>query len=161
MKNLLTRESNFRGILLITVLIITLYLSISMDGPSAQQVTQPLAVNLDELEWGPPGGGNGSPLGLRTARQGVDPKTGGQTYYAMFPAGSHFDLHWHTYDEHVVVVKGELTIELGDEVYELSTGSYIVIPGKLNHSWDVPEGGDEAVILVRRAGPADFHYVTD
>ena len=161
MKNLLTRDSNFRGILLITVLIITLYLSISMDGPSAQQVTQPLAVNLDELEWGPPGGGNGSPLGLRTARQGVDPKTGGQTYYAMFPAGSHFDLHWHTYDEHVVVVKGELTIELGDEVYELSTGSYIVIPGKLNHSWDVPEGGDEAVILVRRAWPADFHYVTD
>ena len=161
MKNLLTRDSNFRGMLLITVLIITLYLSISMDGPSAQQVTQPLAVNLDELEWGPPGGGNGSPLGLRTARQGVDPKTGGQTYYAMFPAGSHFDLHWHTYDEHVVVVKGELTIELGDEVYELSTGSYIVIPGKLNHSWDVPEGGDEAVILVRRAGPADFHYVTD
>ena len=161
MKNLLTRESNFRGILLITVLIITLYLSISMDGPSAQQVTQPLAVNLDELEWGPPGGGNGSPLGLRTARQGVDPKTGGQTYYAMFPAGSHFDLHWHTYDEHVVVVKGELTIELGDEVYELSTGSYIVIPGKLNHSWDVPDGGDEAVILVRRAGPADFHYVID
>ena len=161
MKNLLTKESNFRGVLLITVLIITLYLSISMDGPSAQQVTQPLAVNLDELEWGPPGGGNGSPLGLRTARQGVDPKTGGQTYYAMFPAGSHFDLHWHTYDEHVVVVKGELTIELGDEVYELSTGSYIVIPGKLNHSWDVPEGGDEAVILVRRAGPADFHYVTD
>ena len=161
MKNLLTKESNFRGVLLITVLIITLYLSISMDGLSAQQVTQPLAINLDELEWGPPGGGNGSPLGLRTARQGVDPKTGGQTYYAMFPAGSHFDLHWHTYDEHVVVVKGELTIELGDEVYELSTGSYIVIPGKLNHSWDVPEGGDEAVILVRRAGPADFHYVTD
>ena len=161
MKNLLTKESNFRGVLLITVLIITLYLSIIMDGSSAQQVTQPLAVNLDELEWGPPGGGNGSPLGLRTARQGVDPKTGGQTYYAMFPAGSHFDLHWHTYDEHVVVVKGELTIELGDEVYELSTGSYIVIPGKLNHSWDVPEGGDEAVILVRRAGPADFHYVTD
>ena len=161
MKNLLTKESNFRGVLLITVLIITLYLSISMDGPSAQQVTQPLAVNLDELEWGPPGGGNGSPLGLRTARQGVDPKTGGPTYYAMFPAGSHFDLHWHTYDEHVVVVKGELTIELGDEVYELSTGSYIVIPGKLNHSWDVPDGGDEAVILVRRAGPADFHYVTD
>ena len=161
MKNLLTKESNFKRVLLITVLIITLYLSISMDGPSAQQVTQPLAVNLDELEWGPPGGGNGSPLGLRTARQGVDPKTGGQTYYAMFPAGSHFDLHWHTYDEHVVVVKGELTIKLGDEVYELSTGSYIVIPGKLNHSWDVPEGGDEAVILVRRAGPADFHYVTD
>ena len=48
----------------------------------------------------------------------------------MFPAGTHFDLHWHTYDEHVVVVKGELTIELGDEVHELTTGSYIVITWK-------------------------------
>ena len=58
-----------------------------------------------------------------------------------------------------MVVKGELTIELGDEVHELTTGSYIVIPGRFNHSWDIPEGGTEAVILVRRTGPADFHYV--
>ena len=32
------------------------------------------------------------------------------------------------------------------------------IPGKMNHSWDVPLDG-EVVILVRRAGSADFHYV--
>ena len=161
MKNLFTNGSRFRQILLISALVISLYLTINIHESFAEPQTKPLAINLDEIEWGPPGGGNGSPLGLRTSRQGVDPTTGGPTYYAMFPAGTHFDLHWHTYDEHVVVVKGELTIELGDEVYELSTGSYIVIPGKLNHSWDVPEGGDEAVILVRRAGPADFHYVTD
>ena len=76
----------------------------------------------------------------------------------MFPAGSRFDLHWHTHDEYVVVVKGSVVIELGKETKSLTVGSYVVIPGKMNHSWDVPLDG-EVVILVRRAGPADFHYV--
>lgn len=128
---------------------------------TAQEATQPLALNLDKVDWGPPGGGNGSPVGVRTARQGIDPETGGITYYAMFPAGSHFDTHWHTYDEHVVVVKGEVTIVLGNEATDLTVGSYVVIPGKLNHSWDVPAGGSEAVIVVRRVGPADFHFVQE
>jgi len=122
---------------------------------------EPVAINLDELEWGPPGGGNGFPLGVRTARQGVDPVSGGKTYYSMFPAGSHFDLHWHTHDEYVVVVAGTPTIRLGDRDHVLTVGSYVVIPGGLNHSWTVPEGASEAVILVRRAGPADFHFVED
>jgi len=36
-----------------------------------------------------------------------------------------------------------------------------VIPGALNHSWTVPAGGADAVILVRRAGPADFNFVEE
>ena len=119
----------------------------------------PVALQFAELEWSPPGGGNGYPLGLRTSRVGVDTETGGVTYYAMFPAGSHFDLHWHTHDEYVVVVAGDISIRLGEEDHDLSVGSYIVIPGELNHSWTVPAGGEDAVILVRRAGPADFHFV--
>ena len=125
---------------------------------AAEPATAPVAINLDEVEWGPPGGGNGSPLGVRTARQGIDPETGGITYFAMFPAGSHFDLHWHTHDEFVSVQKGSVVLELGDEVYTLHAGAYVVIPGEMNHSWDVPDSG-EVVILVRRAGPADFNYV--
>tara|TARA_R110001592_G_scaffold295345_1_gene565292 strand:+ start:342 stop:725 length:384 start_codon:yes stop_codon:yes gene_type:complete len=124
----------------------------------AQTSTAPYVVDLDEINWGPPGGGNGSPLGVRTAQQGVDPVTGGITYYAMFPAGSHFDLHWHSYDEFVVVVSGAVTLELGDSTQLVKTGSYIVIPATMPHSWDVPLEGD-VVILVRRAGPADFNYV--
>ncbi|MCH7816390.1 MAG: cupin domain-containing protein [Proteobacteria bacterium] len=120
--------------------------------------TMPLAINLDAVNWGPPGGGNGFPVGVRTARQGSDPVTGGITYYALFPADSHFDLHWHTHDEFVVVVKGSVTIVLGQQSHSLSPGSYIVIPGKMKHSWDVP-AGDDVVILVRRGGPADFHFV--
>ncbi len=120
--------------------------------------TAPKIIALEDVDWGAPGGGNGSPLGVRTAGQGIDPITGGITYYAMFPAGSHFDLHWHSYDEFVVVVSGEVTLELGDETSRVQTGSYIVIPANMNHSWDVPPEGD-VVILVRRAGPADFNYV--
>lgn len=120
--------------------------------------TQALAVNLAEINWGPAGGGNGFPVGVRTERQGIDPVTEGITYYAMFPAKSHFDLHWHSHDEYVVVVQGEVTIVLGEQTHSLTVGSYIVIPGKMNHSWDVPEGED-AVIVVRRGGPADFHFV--
>ena len=125
----------------------------------ATLATEPLATDLNDVPWGAPGGGNGFPVGVRTARQGVDPDTGGITYYAMFPAGSHFDLHWHSHDEYVVVVAGELFIQLGEQTHSLSVGSYGVIPGELPHSWSVPAGEKDAVILVRRAGPADFHFV--
>ena len=155
MHKLAIRHSSWR-ILVISFLI--LGFSSASSSVLAQTSTAPYVVDLDEINWGPPGGGNGSPLGVRTAQQGVDPVTGGITYYAMFPAGSHFDLHWHSYDEFVVVVSGAVTLELGDSTQLVKTGSYIVIPATMPHSWDVPLEGD-VVILVRRAGPADFNYV--
>jgi mannose-6-phosphate isomerase-like protein (cupin superfamily) len=161
MGKLFISKVGFNTLLLATVFLIAFASERVLKVSAVELETQPLATNLDEVEWGPPAGGNGSPLGLRTSRQGIDPETGGITYYAMFPAGTHFDLHWHTHDEHVVVVKGQVTIVLGEQVHNLKTGSYIVIPGKLNHSWDVPAGDSEVVILVRRVGPADFHYVKD
>lgn len=118
-----------------------------------------MVVDLDTIEWGPAGGGNGFPVGVRTARQGIDPSTGGITYFAMFPAGSHFKLHRHTHDEFVVVVSGALQIQLGDQEHSLDVGSYVVIPGSLNHAWTVPSLGKDAIILVRRAGPADFEFI--
>ena len=146
------------GILLAVLLTGTL----PSEGESQTPTTspdEPLAINLDEVAWGPPGNTPRFPQGVRTAQLGVDPDNGGPTYYALFPAGSHFDLHWHTHAEHVAVMSGEVTIVLGEETYSLSTGGYIVIPAKMNHSWDVPSGGADAVILVRRRGPADFNFV--
>ena len=153
------RRTIYKSLLSSLIVVLTPFLvlvgSMAQDSSFA---TEALTVNLADISWGPPGGGNGVPMGVRTARQGIDPATGGVTYYAMFPAGSHFDLHWHTHDEFVVVVQGTVTIELGEETYSLELGSYVVIPGRMNHSWDVPEG-DDVVILVRRAGPADFNFV--
>ena len=154
-------KGTFRFIM--TIAITVLLLASPEPSVSQSTVTQfrvdPLVIELDAIRWGEPGGGNGVPIGVQTSRQGIDPETGGITYYAKFPAGSHFDLHWHTHEEFVVVASGELTIVLGDESHDLSVGSYVVIPGKLNHSWDVPVAGEDAIILVRRAGPADFNFV--
>jgi mannose-6-phosphate isomerase-like protein (cupin superfamily) len=125
---------------------------------AAAPVAVPSVMNVADIPWGPPGGGNGYPVGLRTARLATDPVTGGISYYALFPSGSRFDRHWHTHDEFVVVAKGTVTITLGDAVHTLGTGAYVVIPGRLPHVWEVPAGQD-AVIFVRRAGPADFHFV--
>ena len=154
-------RGTFRFVMTIAItalLLVSPVLSVSQSTVTQFRV-DPLVIELDEIQWRQPGGGNGVPIGVQTSRQGTDPETGGITYYAKFPAGSHFDLHWHTHDEFVVVVSGELTIVLGDESHDLSVGSYIVIPGKLNHSWDVPVAGEYAIILVRRAGPADFNFV--
>lgn len=137
-------------------LLLMLLLSGSINTGLAQ--TEALAINLGELEWGPPGGGNGVPAGTRTARQGIDPDTGGITYFAHFPAGTRFDRHWHTHDEFVSVQQGSVRIILGEQSYELEAGAYVVIPGGMEHVWEIPESSD-VIILVRRAGPADFHFV--
>ena len=132
------------------------------EGRAQQPAPSPdeaLVINLDEIEWGPPGNTPRFPQGVRTAQLGPDPDSGGPIYYAQFPAGSHFDLHWHSHTEYVAVLSGELTIVLGEETHALSPGSYIVIPARMNHSWDVPPGGEDSVILVRRRGPADFNFV--
>ena len=119
---------------------------------------EPLVMDYRDAEWGPPGSTPRFPLGVQTAPLGTDPDNGGPVYLARFPAGSHFDLHWHTHAEYVVVMEGALTIVLGEESYALTQGAYVVIPERMPHSWDVPAGAD-AVILVRRRGPADFHFV--
>jgi quercetin dioxygenase-like cupin family protein len=124
----------------------------------ASQEEQPLVVNFEDADWGEPGFAEGFPQGVQSARLGIGPENGGPTYFAKFPAGSHFDLHWHTHAEYVVVVSGEVTIVLGEQSHSLLPGSYIVIPARMNHSWDVP-GEDDSVILVRRRGPADFNFV--
>jgi quercetin dioxygenase-like cupin family protein len=125
-------------------------------GREAQEA--PFVIDFRDAEWGPPGTTPRFPRGVQTAQLGIDPDNGGPTYLARFPTGSHFDLHWHTNAEYVVVLQGRVTIVLGEETHALSPGSYVVIPERMRHSWDVP-AGEDAVILVRRRGPADFHFV--
>ena len=126
----------------------------------AQDALDEKVVDVSGIKWNEAGGGNGFPIGVRTALQGVDSVTGGITYYALFPAGSKFEPHWHTHDEFVVVARGSLAITLKSNMHELQVGSYVVIPGSVIHEWKVPAHGEDAVILVRRAGPADFHFAT-
>src|SRR4030095_439089 len=52
---------------------------------------------LETAKWSEPYSGPlGYPKGAQRASLGVDPRTGGETYYARFPAGSRFALHSHS-----------------------------------------------------------------
>ena len=125
---------------------------------AAQDAEEARVINWQDAAYGPRGTSTQGP-NARTFQLGLDPDNDGPSYFARFPPGAHFDLHWHTHAEYAVVLSGEGTILLGEETHELRPGSYIVIPARVNHAWDVPPGDTEFVILVRRRGPADFNYV--
>ena len=134
-------------------------IAVSPADGSAQAKLEPRVINIADVQWSTPGNRPCYPLGVQTAQLGTDPDNGGPAYLARFPSGSQFELHWHTHNEFVVVVSGNGAIVLGDQRHALSPGGYVVIPGRLSHSWHVPPGGPPLVIQVRRAGPPDFHFV--
>lgn len=125
----------------------------------AQEKPVPSVINIGEVDWSAPGYRTCFPQGVQTIQLGADPADGGRSYFALFPAGSKFALHWHTHSEYVVVVSGSGEVVLADERHSVTSGSYVVIPGKVSHSWNVPPGDSPLVIHVRRTGPADFHFM--
>ena len=149
---------NIKQITISRLFLLSICLTIFLNCTKKKVSPNPLAINLTDVEWGKPGDGKIAPAGTRTSLQSTNPNTGGISYYAWFPAGGFFDKHWHTHDEYVVLISGEVTVSLGEEVYNLTPGAFIVIPGGVPHYWDVPETGD-AIILVKRDGPPDFHFV--
>jgi mannose-6-phosphate isomerase-like protein (cupin superfamily) len=133
--------------------------AVSPANGSAQSKLEPSVMNIADVQWSAPGNRPCYPLGVQTAQLGIDPDNGGPAYFARFPPGSQFEQHWHTHNEFVVVVSGEGAIVFGDERHALSPGSFVVVPGRVSHSWHVPPGGPPLVIQVRRAGPPDVHFV--
>ena len=120
-------------------------------------------LSIEDIDWGAAGGGGGFPVGVRTQLVATDKSTQGITYYAWFPEGSNFDMHWHSFDEYAVVLQGNVFLNLAGKELSLEAGAYVEILGKINHAWNVPAGKDgssnNVILLVRRAGPADFHFV--
>ena len=123
-----------------------------------QHGVSPLVLQWEAADWGPPSDRPGFPAGLRNAPIATDPVTGGPTYLARFPAGSEFAMHWHTYTETVVVLEGAVDIVMDGTRYTAAAGSYVIIPARAHHAWNTHADAD-AVLLARRDGPADFHFV--
>ena len=123
-----------------------------------QHGATPLVLDWKAADWGPPSNRPGFPAGIRNAPIATDPETGGPTYLARFPAGSAFAMHWHTYTETVVVLEGAVDIVMDGTRYTATPGSYVIIPGRAHHAWYVHADAD-VVLLARRDGPADFHFV--
>jgi quercetin dioxygenase-like cupin family protein len=127
--------------------------------PNVSAAHQSAPFRLASVRWSEPYGGPlGYPKGAQRASLSVDPRSGGETYYARFPAGSRFELHWHAYGEYAVVLRGKVTHTLGRESYTLLPGDYVVIPPRVVHGWVADTSGD-VFLLIRRDGPADFNFV--
>jgi mannose-6-phosphate isomerase-like protein (cupin superfamily) len=125
---------------------------VTADHPSAP-------FRLSTAQWSEPYNGPlGYPKGAQRASLGTDPRSGGETYYARFPAGSHFELHWHSHAEYAVVLRGRVTHTLARDSIPLEPGDYVIVAARVPHGWTVDVGGD-AYLLIRRDGPADFNFV--
>ena len=147
---------NFR--LLASVIVVALLILGIAVAITAQDTLDPLVVHWETADWGPTTNRPGFPPDLRNAQIVTDPQTGGPTYFARFPAGSEFAMHWHTHTETLVVLEGTVDVTLDSKLYTADAGSYIIIPAKAPHSYKVPEEAD-VVLLARRDGPADFFFL--
>lgn len=98
------------------------------------------------------------PVGAMAAPIAGDPTSGGSIGYAKFPAGYAFPAHWHSHTEYTVLISGKASFTVDGKSHELVPGSYIVIPPKAEHHVTCGAGA-ECLLLTRRAGPTDYHFV--
>jgi len=116
--------------------------------------------NVSELKWGdaPPS----LPKGAKVAVLNGDPgKAGGFAIMAKFPAGYTVPPHFHSQDENVTVISGNLMMGTGDKADEkaahsLKAGGYSFMPAKTHH-FAMAKG--ETVIQVAGQGPFDVTYI--
>ncbi len=69
-----------------------------------------------------------------------------------------FPTHWHSATEHTVLITGKASFTVGGKTHQLVPGSYLVVRPKTEHGVTCGQGA-ECVLLTRRAGPTDYHFV--
>jgi quercetin dioxygenase-like cupin family protein len=100
----------------------------------------------------------GLPSGPLAAAISVDPSSGASVAYAKVPAGYVFPAHWHSHTEYTLMINGKATFTMAGQSHELVAGSYVVVPAKTQHQLTCA-AGSECLVLTRRAGPTDYHFV--
>ena len=122
--------------------------------PSSEdkQVADPLQAKFNPVTMA------GVPAGVQASPIAVDPATKGSIAYAKIPMKTHFPMHWHSYTEYTALLSGTATLTLDGKPYDISPGSYFVIPAKTHHALDCGTAAD-CLLLTRRAGPTDYNWV--
>ncbi|QSX78871.1 cupin domain-containing protein [Agrilutibacter solisilvae] len=124
--------------------------------PSAQHVM----VKAAEVKWG------AAPPALEPAAQAAvlagDPGQADGLFVLRLkaPAGFVIARHWHPTDEHVTVMEGDLTLEMGDGANRHSAtfgpGDYVLLPAHMHHRASTRGG---MVVQVHGKGPFEINYV--
>lgn len=99
--------------------------------------------------------------GARAAVMAGDPGRAGLFVLRLkTPAGFRIARHWHPTDEHVTVIEGDLTLEMGEGAKRHSAtfgpGDYVLLPAKMQHAASTTAG---MVVQVHGTGPFELIYV--
>ena len=120
----------------------------------------PPLLSAKEVKWGAPP--RALPPGLKFAVISGDPSAGGLVTVRLdMPAGYVIPPHFHPTDEHVTVLKGTLSLGMGDLVDKthavtLSPGGYAVALANMHHYAYTATG---AIVQVHLQGPFAITYV--
>jgi quercetin dioxygenase-like cupin family protein len=121
--------------------------------------TKAVIAGPNDLKWAdaPPD----LPKGGQLAVLHGDPfKAGTYTMRFKMPGGYKIPPHWHTQDEELTVLSGQLELHMGDTMqadpHTLDVGAYHFLPGKMHHA---AEARGETIVQISGKGPFDIHYL--
>ncbi len=141
----------------------TLAVCLGLSGAAVAQAPMPsldealLVVDFKDAKW-TPSTLAGIPPGVVGWTVAGDPKTGPAINYAKYPPGYVFPMHWHSYAEYTVVVSGMVHYVADGKPYDVVAGSFVIFPSKMRHMVSCNKAGPPCVVLIRRAGPVDYHF---
>jgi len=142
-----------------------------MQTPSPAPVPPPMAsampatpsthvmVEAAKLQWGDP------PPALEAGAQAAvlsgDPgKSGLFVIRLKAPAGYKVAPHWHPTDEHVTVLEGDLTLNMGEgdqaHAQAFRSNDYVLLPARMHHAASTTGG---MTIQISGMGPFELNYL--
>ena len=91
---------------------------------------------------------DGSPACLDSAQENGDPATGPSTFILKAPSGCAVPWHYHTAEEQVIVVSGEVLTEMeGMPGKQMGPGGFAMMPSKAMH-WFTCKSRDTCLMFV-------------
>ena len=135
-------------------LICALVLCVSTVAQGQQMAGQAPGQNVDEMKFGPV---PGLPTCATVSVQNGDPSKGASILLAKITSGCSIPWHWHTPNEHLMLVKGVARVEMKDgKPMTLREGGFALMPARHVHQFVC----ETACLLYVYSDVAfDIHYV--
>ena len=121
---------------------------------AAQTHTTPMGRNVAEMAFAPI---PGLPTCATGAVQAGNPATGPTIIASKIAAGCVIPWHWHTPNEHLMLVSGSARVEPKDgSPLTLKAGGFALMPSKHVHQFRCEQA---CLLYASSDGPFDTHYV--
>ena len=128
-------------------------LSLAVSGAVLAQ-EHPMGQNVAEMKLGPV---PGLPTCATGSVQNGDPMKGSSIIYGKLAAGCTIPWHWHTPNEHLMIVTGTARMDTKDgKPLTLRAGGFAMLPSHHAHQFACAKG---CTIYVYSDAPFDIHYV--